>query len=461
MSAITFTNLTRAVEIGANSYAVTLGGKTVILDSGLHPKLEGEAALPNQRLLGDDSVDAIILSHAHQDHVGSMPMLMRAQRRAPVFMTEATRQLSEVMLHNSVNVMTKKRDEGVAAYPLFTHREVDTCTKRWRSAPLGQRFDLTGERRRAREDADITCEFFDAGHILGSTGTLIRGAGRTIFYTGDVNFDDQTLMRAAHFPEEPLDVLIMETTRGDRGMPEDFTRAAEERRLAQTINDVFARGGGVLLPLFALGKTQELLAMFFGFRQRGLLRRDCPIYIGGLSAKLTEIHDKLAHQTPRQHPDLQLLDEVAPFVLAGQQAGETPVKAGRIYALSSGMMTEKTLSNTFAAQILSEPAHSLIFVGYADPESPAGKIRNAHPGDIVQLSAELPPQPLKCKVEKFNFSGHASRESLRAYVKRTRPKKVVLVHGDMSSVEWFRAALSDDLPESDIVTPTPGVKLEL
>ena len=201
--------------------------------------------------------------------------------------------------------------------------------------------------------------------------------------------------------------------------------------------------------------------MFFGFRQRGLLKRDCPIYIGGLGAKLTEIHDKLAHHTPRQRPDLQLLDEVAPFVLAGQQAGETPVKAGRIYALSSGMMTEKTLSNTFAAQILSDPVQSLIFVGYADPESPAGKIRNAHPGDIVQLSPEFPPQPLKCKVEKFNFSGHASRETLRGYVKRTRPKKVVLVHGDVSSVEWFRAALSNDLPESEIITPTPGIRLEL
>ena len=461
MREISFTNLTRAIEIGANSYAVEIGGRRLILDSGLHPKLEGEAALPNHAAVPPDSIEAIILSHAHQDHVGSLPITMRLQPRAPVFMTEATRQLSDVMLHNSVNVMTRKREEGVPSYPLFTHREIDLSTRRWRSAPVRQRFDLTGERTRGDDEGEVTCEFFDAGHILGSVGVLIRGGGRSLFYTGDVNFDDQTIMQGADFPEEPLDVLVMETTRGDRGLPEDFSRDAEEKRLAETINEVFARGGGVLLPLFALGKTQELLAMFYGFRQRGLLRRDCPIYIGGLGAKLTEIHDKLAHQTTRQHHDLQLLDRVAPFVLAGQHASEQPVKGRRIYAISSGMMTPKTLSNTLAAHFLSDPAHSLIFVGYADPESPAGKIRNAHPGDIVQLSPELPPQPLRCRVEKFNFSGHASRESLRAFVRRTQPRKVVLVHGEPASVAWFRDAIAEDLPETKVVSPTPGETLQL
>jgi Cft2 family RNA processing exonuclease len=462
MRGISFTNLTRALEIGANSYLIEIGGRRLILDSGLHPKLEGEAALPNYAAVPADSADAIILTHAHQDHVGSLPMTMRLHPRAKAFMTDATRQLSDVMLHNSVNVMTRKRDEGIPAYPLFTHREIDLTTRRWQTAPLHQEFDLTGERIRAQDRGDdVTCEFFDAGHILGSVGVLIRGGGRSLFYTGDVNFEDQTIMQGATFPDGPLDVLVMETTRGDRGVPADFSRAAEQRRLADSINEVFARGGAVLLPLFALGKTQELLAMFFEFRQRGLLRRDCPVYIGGLGAKLTEIHDKLAHQAPRQKHDLQLLDAVGPFVLAGPHATEQPVKGGRIYAISSGMMTAKTLSNTLASQFLSDAKHSLIFVGYADPESPAGKIRNAAPGDIVQLSPEIPPQPLRCRVEKFNFSGHASRESLRAFAHKARPRKVVLVHGEPASMAWFREMLSADLPETEVVLPTPGETLQL
>ena len=460
MGSFTFTNLTRAVEIGANSYALDLAGKRIVLDSGMHPKHDGNDALPNMGLVADGSVDAIILSHAHHDHLGSLPLLQRRQPQAPVFTTEATRQLADVMLHNSVNVMERRRDEGVTGYPLFTHGEVNACLKRWRPAPLRTRFDLTGERL-GSDDAPISVEFFDAGHILGSVGTLIRAHGRTIFYTGDVQFDDQTVMQAARFPEEPVDVLIMETTRGDYETPAGFTRAAEERRLADAIARAFANGGGVLIPTFALGKTQEMLALFHEFRTRRWINGDCPIYIGGLGAKLTEIHDKLAGQTPRRDSKLRLLDATSPFVMAGEGAGLAPMKAHRIYALSSGMMTEHTLSNTFARNVLSAPPHALLFIGYADPESPAGKIRAAAPGDIVQLSPDLAPQPLTCHVDRFTFSAHASRETLRAYANRVRPKKIILVHGDAPAIEWFRSALAGDLPDSEIVTPEPGVQIEI
>ena len=461
MGPITFTNLTRAVEIGANCYVLEVAGKRLVLDCGLHPKFDGELATPNLDLAPVESVDAIVLSHAHQDHLGSLPLLMRRQSQAPVFMTEATRQLSDIMLHNSVNVMLKKHEDGVREYPLFTHREVDRCTKRWRSLPLHHRFDLTGERLGANDEDEVSIEFFDAGHILGSVGTLVRAAGRKIFYTGDVNFENQSVMQAARFPEEPLDVLIIETTRGDRPQPEGFSRAAEEERLSTAIQEAFARGGGVMMPLFALGKTQELLAMFFDFRKRGWMKRDTPIYIGGLGAKLTEVHDKLAHHAPRLRHDVQLLDAVAPFVVAGQQAMTLPFKNKRVYALSSGMMTEKTLSNSFARHMLGDPKNLLVFVGYADPDSPAGKIRDAQHGDIVQLSPEFAPQPLNCCVEKFNFSGHASRESLRAYANKVTPKKIILVHGDGAAVEWFRETLAGDLPGTEILTPTPGVAIEL
>ena len=460
MGPLTFTNLTRAVEIGANSYGLDLAGKRVVLDSGMHPKHEGAEALPNMGLVAAGSVDAIILSHAHHDHIGSLPLLQRRQPQAPVFTTEATRQLGDVMLHNSVNVMERRREEGVPGYPLFTHGEVNVGLKKWRSVPLRTRFDLSGERL-GGDDAPISVEFFDAGHILGAVGTLIRAHGRTIFYTGDVQFDDQTVMQAARFPEEPVDVLIMETTRGDQETPEGFTRAAEERRLADAIARVFEDGGSVLIPTFALGKTQEMLALFHAFRQRGWIKGDCPIYIGGLGAKLTEIHDKLAGQTTRQNPKLHLMDATAPFVMSGEGAGLVPIKPHRIYALSSGMMTEHTLSNTFARKVLSTPPHALLFIGYADPDSPAGKIRAAAPGDIVQLSSDIEPQALTCHVDRFNFSGHASRESLRAYANRVRPKKIILVHGDKGAIEWFRAALSLDLPDTEILTPEPGVTLEI
>jgi Cft2 family RNA processing exonuclease len=198
--------------------------------------------------------------------------------------------------------------------------------------------NLGGKRVGNRPEEGITFEFIDAGHVLGSAGVLMRAEGRTVFYTGDVNFDDQTIAQGAKFPEQGIDVLIIETTRGDHPLPEGFTRAAEERRLAEAIAGAFERGGCVLMPVFALGKTQEALAMFYRFRRENLLG-EFPIYIGGLSTKMTEIYDKYALTSRRNLPRLQLLEHLEPFVLNGQNIHEAPARAGRIYALSSGMMT--------------------------------------------------------------------------------------------------------------------------
>jgi Cft2 family RNA processing exonuclease len=214
------------------------------------------------------------------------------------------------------------------------------------------------------------------------------------------------------------------------------------------------------MPLFALGKTQELLVMLHDFRRRGQIP-NCPIYIGGLGAKLTEAYDSLAHSAPRLRPEMQILDTTSPFVLAGRGAHEAPIKASRIYALSSGMMTEKTLSHTFAQRILSSPEHSLFFVGYADPESPAGRIRSAAPGAAPALDAGLGPRPIRCAVEQFSFSGHAPRESILAYIQRLKPKKVILVHGDPPAVAWFQESLKTAVPDTEVICPTPGQPLEI
>jgi Cft2 family RNA processing exonuclease len=464
MSPFIFTNLTGALEIGSNCYSIETGGRRIILDAGYHPKKSGTEGLPRLDLVKDDSFDAIVLSHAHHDHIGALPAVMRRQPRAPVFMTGATRVLGDIMLHNSVNVMLAEQTAGSEVPPLFSHREVDTGSRRWMARPLHQKFDLSGERVGPAEVADVTVEFSDAGHILGSAGTLIRSGGRTLFYAGDVQFDDQNISQAATFPsfaDEPCDVMIMESTYGGRPLPAGFTRAGEIERLATAIEAVFARGGCVLMPLFALGKTQEFLALFHGLRARGRLRRDCPIYIGGLGAKLTEVYDKLARKTPRLQPQLDLLNDVAPFVVSGQNFADLRMKPGRIFALSSGMMVEKTLSNVFARQFLSRPENAIFFVGYADPESPGGRLRAAGTGGKISLGADHPKETVRCQIEAFSFSAHASRESIRAYVKRAKPRKLIFVHGDTASCGWLANAAREDLPDTEVLSPAPGVRTEL
>ncbi len=456
-----FINLTRHTEIGANSYYIEAAGRRLVLDCGMHPKFEGEEALPNFKAIADRKLDAILISHSHQDHIGTLPVLMRRQPGARVFMTEPTTEIGDVLLHNSVNVMTRQREElGATLYPLFTHRETNRATDLWQPCSLRQPYSLSGERVRAAGTNTLTFEFFDAGHVLGSVGILLRAEGRTIFYSGDVNFSDQTVSQAAVFPEENVDILIMECTRGDTPIPPGWTRAGEEDRLARAIDDAFARGGCVLIPVFAIGKSQEIFAMLYKFRRENLLR-DFPVYIGGLSAKITQVYDRHAGMARRQLRRLQLLGELRPFVLNGQNIHDAPARPGRVYALSSGMMTPRTLSNIFARRIVQNPRHSIFFVGYADPESPAGILKNTLPGERVSIDPDEPSQALRCHMEQFQFSAHASRESIVQYVNRLAPKKILLVHGDPLAAEWMRAVLSPDLPNSEVIVPTPGMEIEL
>jgi Cft2 family RNA processing exonuclease len=456
-----FINLTRRTEIGANSYYLEIGRHRLLLDCGMHPKNTGEDALPHLKAIADRRIDAILISHAHQDHIGTLPVAMRRFPSAQVFMTEATAEVGSVLLHNSVNVMTRQREEiGERSYPLFTHRETDRASERWRSCPMRQRISIAGERAPQRERSALTFEFFDAGHVLGSTGILLRAEGQTVFNTGDVNFDDQTIMEAAIFPEEKIDVLVMECTRGDHAKPAGWTRAGEERRLAEALEDAFAHEACVLIPVFALGKTQEILAMLYKFRRERMLP-EFPIYIGGLSSKMTDVYDRRANTTRRQLPRLQLMKDVAPFILNDETVRDAPLRAGRVYALSSGMMIPKTLSNVFARRLIENPRHSIFFVGYASPQSPAGLLREAGTGGEVALDPDKPPQRVRCTIEQFQFSAHATREALIEYAKKISPRKIVLVHGDPSAVEWMRATLSAGLPDSEVIIPEPGVELEL
>ncbi|MGE9270460.1 MAG: MBL fold metallo-hydrolase, partial [Verrucomicrobiales bacterium] len=379
-----FRSLCPAPEIGANSYLLDTGKSRIVLDAGMHPKEEGLAALPRFNELEEGSIDAAIVTHSHLDHIGTLPVLAREQPQAKLFFSPAAAELGFAMLHNSVNVMQSKRDElGIDVYPLFSHKDLDDIESTIELRSIERPFDLDFH-------GDAQATFHDAGHVLGSVGVTIESQGHRLLYTGDVNFESSTLIKGAHFPEEKVDTLVIETTRGNNPRPEDFTREAEEYRFAESIAKTLKRGGAVLIPVFAVGKTQEVLTMLHRFKREGLLPPGTPVVIGGLSTKMTVIYDRFGKgATRRTDDDFRILadrDVKAGSRKRNRKRASIVPEPGTIYCLSSGMMTEKTVSNAFArAGFLENAKNSLLFVGYADPASPAGHIRAAKPGSEVIL----------------------------------------------------------------------------
>ena len=145
----------------------------------------------------------------------------------------------------------------------------------------------------------------------------------------------------------------------------------------------------------------------------------------------------------------------------GRRAREFSPKKGHIYLISSGMMTENTLSNIFAQEFLAHDRHSVFFVGYCDPESPAGKLRATKRGDSVTLNAVHGAQPVRCRVEHFDFTAHAQREDLLRYILEVKPRVCVLVHGDPPALAWFQQELAVQAPGMKVVIPPPGEGIEV
>lgn len=434
-----FTLLNRTNEIGANSYLLEIGDTRMVLDAGMHPKENGARSIPRYEDLRHDSIDAIIVTHSHLDHVGTLPILMRDQPSARVFMTPPTAALAEALLHNSVNVMKSQRVElGIEEYPLFTHRAIDELVPRIEPRDYEKQFDLDW-------NGGVRATFYDAGHILGSAGVLIEGGGKRIFYSGDVHFEDHALIRGSRFPElSMLDALIVESTRGDTARKEGYRRQDEEERFIGDIRACLDRGGSALVPVFAIGKTQEVLTMIHECKGAGRLP-DVPVYIGGLSTKMTIVYDKFSETTRRMVPGFKILRDMNPITGNRRGRRKIPKEPGCIYALSSGMMTEKTTSNGFARGFIDNPKNSLLFVGYADPDSPGGKIRASKNGDPIRLDADLPEVALKCELQIYDFSGHAPRDQLLEFMQSAEAKQTILVHGDPAASRWFADQLKGSI----------------
>ena len=440
-----FQSLSPQYEIGNNSYRLIWEDAQVILDSGMHPKREGLDALPDFDILEKGSIDCIFISHSHLDHIGALPVLSKKQPQAKVFMTPAGYELTGAILHNSVNVMQKKREElGISDYPFYSHKEIGSSQKKWIKKGYKETFSPL-------KNDELKTTFYNSGHILGSSGILLEREGKRIFYTGDVQFQRQNLIPEADFPEEKIDVLIMETTRGNTPKRKN-TREEEKQKFIEEIRNTLDGDGCVLVPVFAMGKTQEVLTMIYEAQNKEILG-DIPIFIGGLSTKMTKIFDSFASSTPRNLRNFEIMKEMKLEIARKGGKHLLRPKRGHLFILSSGMLVEKTPSFELAKKILPNQKDSILFVGYADPETPGGIVKANAKEKKIDFNIGIAPIERKCKIQEFDFSGHAERDDLLDYAIKVNPKIILLVHGDEPAVQWFKEQLSKKLPETKVIIP--------
>jgi Cft2 family RNA processing exonuclease len=437
--------------IGANSHYLCIDDIHVLLDTGIHPREEGYASLPSFDLLGDRSMDALFISHCHHDHLGALPLSIRNHPHARVFMTYASSYLYAIMLHNTVTVMNLLREEkGIREYPLFTHDDVDVIDYVVQGMKFNRSFPVYGHEQKVHA---LECRWLPAGHTLGAGGLLLKGREGTVFYTGDTCTRSQFLIRGAKYPDERVDVLLMECTLG--GRDETARRKSEVDRLARIISDTSDRGGSVLIPAFALGKTQEMLWLVHRLKTR----RQIPpvdVYVTGLGRMITRMYDLTVEWGHRVDEDF-LFENVEYAVMDTRKLEERGLwlKRPSVIIASSGMMMENTPSYVLARRMIPEERHTICFVGYISPDSPSGVLSESQLGDPVGIYGE--PLTRLCRIEKLAFSGHSSREDLAQLVRNLRPLKVILLHGGSEqALEWMTNKIHQIDYRMDVLSPSVG-----
>ena len=437
--------------IAANSWLLNWGPFRFVVDAGMSPKHDGLEAVPRYGPAFAEPLDFVVVTHCHLDHLGSLPILMRQQPSAPILLSRGSHILARRLLHNSCTLMTRQRDElPEPAYPLFTHREIEKLNHMMFPLVEGETkffHSATGER--------LALTFHRAGHIPGAVAVTAEYRGRKVMFSGDLLFADQKILRGAQIPDDPVDVLVLETTRGARGRPAGTSRATEITRLLAKIREVHARGGSILIPVFALGRMQELIAQFHAAREAGQLP-EMPIYLSGLGVDLADFFDEIAKKVGHLKFRRAMIKELGAVKLPDNLTPRRMPPGPALYLVSSGMMVERTPSHKVAAGLVAGEANAICFVGYCDPDAPGGTLLATAKGEKMSFGEVGAMQTVRAEVCRFDLSSHAEREELRDLAVRLKAKTVVLSHGDAAARTWMGEAITAENPAVRIVDPVPG-----
>ena len=414
-----------AESIGASCLLLEIDDRRWVVDCGIRMKGSGAERLPDlSRLEAEGAPGAILVTHAHLDHIGALPVLHQRFPHVPVYASPPTIDLTRIQLLDSIKIM----EEGASVdgeLPLYSEATVASLLEAMRPVvPL----------RPFRPDpAGPEVTFHPAGHILGACSVLVTGRERTVFISGDLSVDGQRSIPGAATPRVRADLAVFESTYGNRLHP---PRAEEERRLVETIAAAIEGGGKVLVPAFAIGRAQEVLLILiraqvakavppFPIHADGMVRRTCEVYAR---------HPRFVHSTLRRRiekhgdPFFGVLENVRPVRTARERAD---VMAGppAVVVASSGMLTGGP-SPVYARAWAGDERNLIAITGYQDEESPGRRLLDLARGGTARLILDGAEVEARARVAAYALSGHASGAQIASLARAVGAPDCCLVHGD-------------------------------
>jgi metallo-beta-lactamase family protein len=434
-----------AREVTGSAHLVHVNGRTILLDCGLFQGRRAEVGEKNRKLPhAVDRIDAVVLSHAHIDHAGRLPFLVREGFRGDIHATAATRDLCEVMLADSAHIQEKdadflRRHRKSVAEPLYELRDVSRTLTQMRPHRYHERFEVV---------PGVHASFTDAGHILGSASVTLEwvedGVTRRLGFSGDIGRSGLAIIRDPE-PVTDVDTLLMESTYGNR----DHASVHGARdALARVVRETVARGGRVLIPAFAVGRTQELLYDLHQLTHEGRIPRVPVVIDSPLAHEATEVFRENTREFDhsesmvRSHSaDLAALFEFEQlrFTPAVEDSKAMMRAHGPMIVIAASGMVESGRILHHLAHSAGDPRSTILIVGFMAEHTLGRRIIERQPM-IKVLGEEM---PLRAQVEVLSgYSAHADRTELRAWLDAVRAssprlRDVFLVHGEREAQDAF------------------------
>lgn len=435
-----------AREVTGSCHILRANGKTILLDCGMFQGKRRDSAEKNKTLpVPVAEIDVVVLSHAHIDHAGRLPYLIANGYSGTIFATAATRDLCAVMLADSAHIqesdaehLAKRGKEYVE--PLYTMKDATRVQEIMIGIPYNKTFDVC---------PGVRCTYVDAGHILGSASVILDitegSITKRLVFSGDIGRNGLAIIRDPVIPTG-ANAVIMESTYGNRDHESvDGARA----QLAQVVSETAARGGRVLIPSFAVGRTQELLYSLNGLAREGAIPA-IPIYVDSpLATDATTVFEMHPEVFDRSEDLVNKGGELFHFPQVKFTRSATESKAlntaqGPMIIIAASGMVEAGRILHHLQHGASDPRNTILFVGY-QAEGTLGRRIEGSPPTIRVYGEEI---ELHAQVSIIDgYSAHADRTELAAWIdgiKATSPDlgPVFLVHGEAEVQDIFRATLT-------------------